>query len=233
MPAQAHAQLDWLKKEVNNLTQSSSEDIKKTSLSETQIGKGLKEALRVGINQAVDKVSQDGGYSDNPQIRIPMPENLRLMEAALRKVGMGKAVDDFVVSMNQAAESAAPAARDIFLDALFDMNFEDVNAIYRGGNTAATDYFKAKTSDQLKAAFQKPIDQALAQYDITDQFNALMVKYNTLPFAGRAKMLSPDEYVINKSLDGLFYVLGQQEAQIRENPSARVTDLLKTVFQKE
>ena len=149
------------------------------------------------------------------------------------KLGMGDKIDDFVLSMNKAAESAAPAARDIFLNALFDMNIEDAQKLFQGGDTAATDYFKSKTYDQLKTAFQPTIDQALANYDVTDKYNSLLDKYKSIPFAGKINTLSPDEYVTDKALDGLFLVLGREETKIRQNPAARVTDILNKVFKKK
>ena len=226
----AFAQLDWLKKKIDSIAEEPMESIKQTSLNETELGQGLKEALKVGINNAVSSVSKAGGYFSNENIKIPLPEKLKFLDSALRKLGMGDKIDDFVLSMNQAAEAAAPAARDIFLDALFDMNIEDAQKIFQGGDTAATDYFKDKTYDKLASAFQPTIDKALAQYDVTDKYNVLLDKYKTLPFASKINMLSPDEYVITKALDGLFFVLGQEEAKIRQNPAARVTDILKKVF---
>lgn len=224
------AQFDWLKKKVGSVTENPMESIKQTSLNQTEIGQGLKEALKVGINNAVTSVSRAGGFFDNQDIKIPLPEKLKFLDTTLRKLGMGDKIDDFVLSMNKAAESAAPAAQDIFLNALFDMNIEDAQKLFQGGNTAATDYFKSKTYDQLKTAFQPTINQALANYDVTDKYNSLLDKYKSVPFAGKINMLSPDEYVIDKALDGLFLVLGQEETKIRQNPAARVTDILKKVF---
>ena len=226
----AFAQMDWLKEKIGTITEDSAASIKQTSLSETEIGQGLKEALKIGINNAVSSVSTAGGYFNNENIKIPLPEKLKFLDSTLRRLNMGDKVDDFVLSMNQAAEAAAPAARDIFLDALFDMNIEDTQKVFQGGDTAATDYFKGKTYDKLAKAFQPTVDKALAQYDVTDKYNALLDKYQTVPFASKVNMLSPDEYVITKALDGLFFVLGQEETKIRQNPAARVTDILKKIF---
>ncbi len=226
----AFAQMDWIKKNIDAITEAPAKNIKQTSLSETEIGKGLKEAIKVGINNTVSSVSKAGGYFDNENIKIPLPKKLKFLDSALRKVGMGDKIDEFVLSMNQAAESAAPAARDIFLDALFDMNIDDAQKIFQQGDTSATDYFKEKTHDKLASAFQPTIDKALEQYDVTDKYNALLDKYKTIPFAGKINMLSPDQYVVEQALDGLFLILGQEETKIRQNPAARVTDILKKVF---
>lgn len=226
----AFAQLDWFKKNMNNLTKDPVNKITQTALSETEIGQGLKEALVVGINSAVTALSQSGGYFNNENIKIPLPKQLNFLDSTLRKIGMGDKIDEFVLSMNQAAEAAAPEARDIFLDALFEMNITDAQKILQGTDTAATEYFKDKTYEELTAAFQPTIDKALTQYDVTDQYEALLDQYKTIPFASKIKMLSPDEYVISKALDGLFFALGEKETEIRHNPAARVTDLLKQVF---
>jgi len=226
----AYAQFDFLKKTLGGIGKEPAESIMQTSLSDTEIGQGLKEALKVGINNTVSSVGKAGGYFNNENIKIPLPEKLDLMDSALRKIGMGAKVDNFVLSMNQAAEAAAPSARDIFLDALLEMNIEDVQKIYLGEENAATSYFKDKTYTNLKDAFKPQVDKALAAYDVTNKYDTLLDKYKTIPFANTANTLSPDEYVVQKALDGLFFVLGQEEAKIRQDPAARVTDILKKVF---
>ncbi len=224
------ASWNWIKKNIGKFTEEQTEVIKQTSLSETEIGQGLKEALKVGINNAVSAVSKSGGYFQNEDIKIPLPKQLEFLDRTLRRINMGDQIDDFVLSMNKAAESAAPAARDIFLDILFEMNIEDAQKVFQGGDTAATEYFKSKTYDQLADAFRPTVDKTLKEYDVTDHYETLIEKYKTIPFANKVNMLSPDEYVITKALDGLFFVLGQEEAKIRKNPAARITDILKKVF---
>jgi len=227
----ARAQLENLKENLGKLAEDPLGAVQKTSLSDVEIGQGLKEALKVGITKAVKSVSKAGGYFDNTDIKIPLPEQLQTVDSALRKIGMTKYTDDFVLSMNRAAESAAPSALDIFLDALAAMTIEDVRKVYGGGDTASTEYFKGKTLNRLAEAFRPAVDEALKTYDVTDKYNHLVEKYETIPFAGSVKSLSPDEYVVEKALDGLFFVLGQQETKIRRDPAARVTDILKKVFE--
>ena len=152
------------------------------------------------------------------------------MDSLLRKIGMGSMIDNFVLSMNQAAEAAAPSARDIFLDALLEMNFEDVQKIYQGEDNAATSYFEDNTYTKLADEFKPQVDKALAAYDVTNKYNTLLDKYKAIPFVSTANTLSPDEYVVQKALNGLFFVLGQEEAKIRQDPAARVTDILKKIF---
>lgn len=226
----AYAQFDFLKKKFGNIVKGSEETIKQTSLSDTDIGQGLKEALKVGINNTVSSVGKAGGYFNNENIKIPLPQKLAVMDSALRNIGMGAMVDNFVLSMNQAAEAAAPSARDIFLDALLEMNIEDVQKIYQGEENAATTYFKDKTYPEIRDAFKPKVDKALAAYDVTNKYDLLLDKYKAIPFVGTADLLSPDDYVVQKALDGLFFVLGQEEAKIRQDPAARVTDILKKVF---
>jgi hypothetical protein len=199
------------------------------TLSDTKISSGLKQALQIGAEQAVKITGRPNGYFSNPDIKILMPNNLRTLEKGLRLVGYGPKVDDFVLSMNRAAEAAAPAARQIFIDAITAMSFDDARRILSGGDTAATDYFKNKTAPQLTAAFQPAVERTMARNGVTQQYNALVSQYKTLPFA-RNQDLDISHYVVAKALDGLFYELGQEERKIRQDPAAQTTNLLREVF---
>jgi hypothetical protein len=199
------------------------------TLSDTKISSGLKQALQIGAEQAVKITGRPNGYFSNPDIKILMPNNLRTLEKGLRLVGYGPKVDDFVLSMNRAAEAAAPAARQIFIDAITAMSFDDARRILSGGDTAATDYFKNKTTPQLMAAFQPAVERTMARNGVTQQYNALVSQYKTLPFA-RNQDLDISHYVVAKALDGLFYELGQEERKIRQDPAAQTTNLLREVF---
>jgi Protein of unknown function (DUF4197) len=194
-----------------------------------QIVAGLKEALSIGTGNAVAATSKTDGYFGNQAIKILMPEKIRKVGDVLGKVGYQKEVDDFVLSMNRAAEKAAPQAKAIFVDAVHQMTVEDARKILDGGDTAATEYFKAKTSGKLYAAFQPIVSSSMNEVGTTRSYKEMMDKYKTVPFAG-SESLDLDRYVTNKSLDGLFYLVGQEEIKIRKDPAARVTDLLKTVF---
>ena len=151
--------------------------------------------------------------------------------SGLRAVGYGPQVDEFVLSMNRAAEQAAPAAKDIFWNAIGEMTFEDVRKIWSGHETAATDYFKGKTSDRLAAAFRPVVDRAMNEVGVTRQYKELVGRYESIPFV-KKETFDIDGYVVTKALDGLFHVVGEEERKIRTNPQARVTDLLKEVFGK-
>lgn len=202
---------------------------KSTTLSDTKIASGLKEALQVGTDNAVKSTGRVDGYFGNSAIKILMPERMQKLEKGLRAVGYGPEVDQFVLSMNRAAEKAAPAARQIFVNAILQMSFDDVRKIYSGGDTAATDYFRAATNDQLAAAFRPIVEQATNEVGVTQQYKQLVARTRAVPFI-RVDSFDVDGYVVQKALDGLFYVLAQEERNIRQNPQARVTALLKEVF---
>ena len=221
---------DWMQDQFNNIKNTNIESLKQTPLSQTKIGDGLKEALKVGIDNAVKLTGQTDGYFKNEAIKIPVPEKLQMLDKGLRAVGFGNKVDDFVLSMNRAAEAAAPQARDIFINSIVGMSFDDAAKIYNGGNTSATEYLKEKTSQQLRDAFLPFVKKSLAQYDVTAKYNDLVGKYRSLPFTSKFPVPDVEQYVLDKALDGLFLILGQEETKIRTQPAARVTDLLKEVF---
>jgi hypothetical protein len=193
---------------------------------------GLKEALEVATQKAVSLTGRTNGYFGDAAIKILMPAKLQSMEQGLRAVGYGPQIDEFVLSMNRAAEQAAPAAKQIFGNAITSMSFDDAKKILTGGNTAATDYFKAKTTNELTAAFKPVIDKSMGQVGVTKQYQALVGKFETIPFV-KTQSFDLDNYVTGKALDGLFHVVGEQETMIRTNPAARTTTLLQEVFAKK
>ena len=194
------------------------------------VASGLKEALEVGTKNTVTQTGVTDGFFRNEAIKILLPEKLHPIEKGLRLVGQGQKVDDFVLSMNRAAEKAAPAASSIFQDAITKMTFEDARKILSGGDTAATAYFKEKTSDQLRTAFRPPVKAAMDETGVVQQYKAMTAQLPSLPFTHGPQSFDLDEYVVTKTLDGLFYVLGQEEKKIRTNPAAQVTPLLRQVF---
>jgi hypothetical protein len=202
-----------------------------SELSDVKIGSGLKEALKVGTENTVNLTGRLDGYFLNQAIKILMPEKLRNLEKGLTAVGYGPQVDEFVLSMNRAAEQAAPFAKQVFWDAIGEMTFEDAKKILSGHETAATDYFKSRTTDKLTVAFRPVVDQAMNEVGVTRQYKELVGRFQTIPFV-KSESFDIDHYVVTKALDGLFHVLGEEERKIRTNPAARVTDLLKEVFGK-
>jgi hypothetical protein len=203
----------------------------KSNLGTGKIASGLKEALKVGTENTVNATGKKDGFFANQAIKILLPKKFQMMEKGLRLMGKGPEVDDFILSMNRAAEEAAPLALPIFVDAIRDMTFDDARKIYNGGDTAATDYFKAKTSAKLAVAFAPVVKKAMENNGVTRRYSNLMGVASQLPF-GNSGPFDIDQYVVSKTLDGLFLVLGQEEKKIRKDPAAQVTPLLKQVFGK-
>jgi len=190
---------------------------------------GLKEALSVGIEKAVQNVSQMNGYYNNPDIKIPLPDTLNQAKQMLEKVGMGQLINNFELSMNQAAEKAAPKATSIFLDAIKGMSIEDGKKILDGGETAATEFLKSKTFTQLYDEFKPTISSSISDVNVTEYYKDIASQISSIPFV-TMPALDLDDYVTKSSLDGLFEMVGDEEKKIRKDPTARVTDLLQQVF---
>lgn len=192
---------------------------------------GLKEALGIGADNAIDLTGRVDGYFKNKAIKILVPRELRSAEKVLRLVGQDEQVDAFVLAMNRAAERAAPAARPIFRDAIREITFDDARKILTSRDAAATEYFKEKTTDRLARAFRPIVAQAMDEEEVTGRYKELVNRVPALPL-GLTPSLDIEKYVVSKALDGLFYMVAQEEKEIRRNPAARVTDLLKEVFGK-
>jgi hypothetical protein len=193
---------------------------------------GLKEALAVGTGNAVQSLSKPDGYLSDAAVKILLPGKLQTAAEVLKKAGYQKEVDELILSMNRAAESAAPKAKPIFEGAVKNISFEDSRKILNGGNTAATDYFKSKTSSQLTEAFKPAVSDSMNQVGATRAYKALTDRYTSMIPFGKADSFDLDNYVTQKSVDGLFVKIGQEEAKIRTNPAAQTTELLKQVFGK-
>ncbi len=200
-------------------------------LSSGKIADGLKEALEIGTANAIQTVSRVGGYYNNPEIKIPLPAAVQKMEKILRLMGYGPQVDAFVRSMNQAAEKAAPEAKRIFLDAIKQMTITDARKILNGPENAATLYFKEKTYGALTGIFKPIVHKSMEKVGVTNRYYQLEQKVAGIPILG-TKQFDLDTYVNDKALDGLFLMIAEEERRIREDPAARVTDLLKQVFGK-
>src|SRR6478672_5698015 len=198
-------------------------------LDNSKVASGLKQALEVGTANTVAQTGKTDGYFGNAAIKILMPDKLRSLEKGLRLAGQGAKVDEFELSMNRAAEKAAPAASSIFKHAISGMTFEDARAILKGDKTAATEYFKNKTSDELTTAFRPIVESTMNETGVNQKYKMLSGQVPSLPF-GHTQLFDINSYVVSKSLDGLFYVLGQEEQKIRTNPAAQVTPLLKQVL---
>jgi hypothetical protein len=200
-----------------------------SSASNTEIVNGLKEALQIGTENAVQTVSKLDGYYKNPKIRIPLPDSVQKTEKILRVAGYGSKVDEFELSMNRAAEKAAPQAKGLFMDAIKQMTFTDAKKILNGRENEATLYFKDKTSPRLKEVSKPIVHQAMGEVGVTKSYQDLEQSARSVPFAGTFAF-DLDQYVTDRALDGLFLMVAEEEKRIREDPMARTTDLLKKVF---
>ena len=200
-----------------------------SSIGDARIGQALKEALQVATANSVSLTGRTDGYFGNQAIKILMPEQLKTFERGLRTVGYGAQIDELVLGMNRAAERAAPQAKQIFWDAIGAMTIDDARGILKGSNTAAADYFKAKTTDPLTTAFRPVVEKTMGEVGVTRQYTELSRRAKSIPFLN-VDAFDLDGYVVGKALDGLFHVVGEEEQKIRTDPAARVTDLLREVF---
>jgi hypothetical protein len=211
------------------------------SLSQDQMVQGLEDALAKGLQQAIARLGHDGGFLTNLNVKIPMPEKLQTVEKALRTMKQDKLADDFVTTMNRAAEQAVPEAGSVFTSALKQMTIDDAKSILSGPNDAATQYFQKATQTNLYAKFYPIVQKATEKTGVTAAYKNLMEKANIgqgLGSIGSAlsgsllgnDSMDIDAYVTNKAMDGLFKMVAEEEQQIRQNPVARTTDMLQKVF---
>ncbi len=199
------------------------------NLTNDKIIKGLKEALTIGTKISAENASKMDGFYKNPLIKIPFPKEAEQMEKSLKSIGMSKEVDNFVKTLNRAAEDASKKAAPVFIDAITKMSITDGLRILKGGNTAATEFLKSGTTSKLKSEFMPIVRTSLQKVEITKHWKPLVKNYNKIPFV---KKMNPDlnDYVTTKAIEGLFKLIAEQELKIRKDPQARITDLLKEVF---
>lgn len=200
-----------------------------SDLSTSEVASGLKEALEVGTNISTDEASKEDGYYENDKIRIPLPPEIRNVESRLRQIGLGGQVDEFVKTLNRGAENAAREARPIFVEAIRGMSIQDAWGILNGEHDAATSYLRDNTSDKLRELFQPHVAKALEQVDATRYYTDIVTNYNRLPGVTRIEA-DLETYTTDRALDGLFLLVAEEEANIREDPAARTTALLRRVF---
>lgn len=222
------AQFDKLKKTVGDRIESTTTPTSGV-LSEEEVGSGLKEALTKGVEKGVDQLSKPDGYFGDLEIKIPLPEEAANVETKLRSMGQGQKVDEAIESINRAAEDAANGAKDIFVDAIKSMTVTDAMSILHGDDNAATKFLDKTTRAALVEKFKPVVKASLDKVGATKNWNAIFTAYNKIPLVEK---VNPDleEYATNKTIDGLFIQIAKEELSIRENPAARVSDLLKKVF---
>jgi hypothetical protein len=199
------------------------------ALTTAEVAEGLKEALIKGISNGSDIVSQLDGYFKNPEIRIPFPPDVKKVEDRLRQIGLGKEVDKFVLTLNRGAEDAAKEAKPIFISAIRQMTIDDAWSILRGEDDAATQFLIRTTSAQLKEKFKPVIKNSLDKVSATKYYGDIVTRYNQIPLVQKVNP-ELDDYATNKAIEGLFLMIAKEEKNIRADPAARTTELLKRVF---
>lgn len=193
---------------------------------------GLRQALEQGTQRAVASLGRENGYFGNPRAKIPLPANLVQLEKTLRRFGQGKAADEFVLSLNRAAEAAAPEAKAIFVQVIRKMTVKDALGIVRGPDDAATRYFREHAEGSLERKFRPIVAAATDKVGVTQRYKRLLRDAGPIaPFLD-TQNLDIDDYVTRKALDGLFLIVADEEKRIRQDPVARTTDLLRRVFGK-
>ena len=204
-------------------------------LSNAEVIQGLKEALTVGATNSVSFASKTDGFFKNPQLFIPFPPEAIKVKNTLEAAGLNKPVNDFVLSLNRAAEDASNRALPIFKDAIVSMSITDAMGILKGSETAATDYLRQKTTSQLKAEFSPIVRQSISKVNVTSYWNPIATNYNRLTLLTGGEQVNPnlEEYITEKTIDGLFVLIANEEAKIRKDPAARVTEILRKVFSQQ
>lgn len=225
---------DWLNKLRGSSTNTPASSLPAlgglTQLTQDEIAKGLKEAIGKAVQKAVADLGKPGGFLDNMKVKIPMPPQLEKVDKALRMMKQDKVADDFQVTMNRAAERAVPVGASVLATSVSQMTLDDAKAILKGPDDAATQYFRKTSSATLTERFLPIVKDATAQVGVTANYKKLMGGAGFLGNYLNKDVMDIDGYITRKSLDGLFVVMADEEKNIRQNPAARTTDLLKKVF---
>ncbi len=197
--------------------------------SSNEIGNAFKEALRIGSEHVTKQLGQPDGFNSDPAIHIPLPEKLNAVKTALGRVGLAGPIENLELKLNRAAEAATPKAKQLFINAISEMTFDDILTIYKGPEDSATQYFRGKMSPLLTQEMNPIVDKSLAQVGAVQSFNTVMDSYSALPFVPKVEANLTD-HVVQKAMDGIFYYMAQEEKAIREDPLKQTTALLKKVF---
>jgi hypothetical protein len=227
--ASSIAQFGNLRKTVTKTVESATTSTASVELSQEEVGSGLKEALASGVKKGVNQLSKPDGYFKDLSIKIPIPEEAKEVESKLRSIGQGAQVDKTIESINRAAEDASSSAKDIFVDAIKGMSISDAMGLLNGADDAATKFLDKSTRSALTSQFEPIVKVSLDKVGATKNWETVFTTYNKIPFV---KKINPDlvSYATEKAIDGLFKQVAKEELKIREDPMARVTDLLKKVF---
>jgi hypothetical protein len=190
---------------------------------------GLKAALEKGAVVAVDLLGRTDGFLGNGAVKIPLPDSLKQAESLMRRVGMGKYADELITTMNRAAEAAVPEAKKLFVDSVKKMSVQDAKGILTGGQTSGTEYFKRTTTDQLRERFLPIVKKATAKVKLADKYNEYAGKGVQFGLV-KKEQANLDDYVTQKALDGLFYMVAEEEKKIRQDPVKAGSSIIKKVF---
>ncbi len=202
-----------------------------SALTNSEITAGLREALNIGTGNVVRQVGVLNGFNLDPKIHIPLPPTLARVDNALSLIGMSSLTDDLELRLNRAAELAAPKAKDLFISAISQMTINDARQILSGPNDAATQFFRRTMGAQLGQEISPIVANTLASSGAIQAYDRALGQYSQIPLVANVKA-DLNQYVVDRALDGIFYYVAQEEAQIRENPAARTTELLRRVFGK-
>jgi len=189
----------------------------------------LKGALQRGARAAVDQLGRENGFYEDARVRIPLPDSLRRAEKNMRRFGMGRYADELLLALNRAAESAVPAAQQLFLDSVRQMSVTDAKGILTGGETAGTEFFRRTTSQPLRETFLPIVREATARVGLAQKYNQY-AKYGVRVGLVNAEDANLDDYVTQKALDGLYFMVAEEEKKIRKDPVGTASSLLKRVF---
>jgi len=199
------------------------------ALSNQDAVSGLKAALEKGSGVAVDLLGKTDGFFGNGAVKIPLPESLKKYEKLMRGVGMGKHADELVLTMNRAAEAAVPEAKKLFVDSIRKMSVQDAKGILTGGQTAGTEYFKRSTTEQLREKFLPVVKRATAKVKLAEKYNQYAQKGVAFGLV-KKEQANLDDYVTQKALDGLFFMVAEEEKKIRQDPVKAGSDIIRKVF---
>ncbi|MAX05784.1 MAG: hypothetical protein CMD19_04945 [Flavobacteriales bacterium] len=203
--------------------------IQTKNFSKDEVVKGLKEALIVGSTNAVINASESGGFNNNPEIKIPFPKEAKSMKKILLKFGMESQIDKFEHVLNKAAEDASGLAKDIFISAVKSMTINDAMSILKGKDNAATTYLKTHAVEELYLEFRPIVRNSIEKVNLEKYWDILAKRYNAIPITEDVNT-SLEDYVTNQAIDGLFILIEEEELNIRNNPKARVSEVLQKVF---
>jgi hypothetical protein len=199
------------------------------ALSLEDMSKGFKEALTIGSEKVVARLGQVDGFNADPSAHIPLPKNLEKVRKALSKVGLSSYVDDLELKLNRAAEAATPVAKQLFIDSISTMSFDDVKRIYQGPKDSATRFFETKMSPSLSLKMQPIVDRSLSEVGAINAYDQVIKKYQDIPFVPDIKA-DLSKHVIDKGMAAIFHYIAQEEAAIRNDPLRQTSELLKKVF---